>query len=143
MDYKSPPDIAASSPRDEYEMKERSDMAGTNKDELDMQRLGRTQQLNVRIVLKQSPKTMMLMPVAQLPLHLDSWVLLHGNEYLGNHTLASPLSHQTPTIGTNYRNSSSLFGLINGGLPGLVWMYLTVWLGYITVFASIAEMSSM
>ncbi|KAK5025079.1 hypothetical protein LTR13_010639 [Exophiala sideris] len=39
--------------------------------------------------------------------------------------------------------SSSTFGLINGGLPGLVWGYFIVWAGYFTVFASIAELSSM
>ncbi|KAK6366330.1 uncharacterized protein PV06_00806 [Exophiala oligosperma] len=39
--------------------------------------------------------------------------------------------------------SSSTFGLINGGLSGLVWGYFIVWCGYFTVFASIAELASM
>ncbi|KAL2432618.1 hypothetical protein ABEF95_014048 [Exophiala dermatitidis] len=39
--------------------------------------------------------------------------------------------------------ASSTFGLINGGLPGLVWAYFFVWIGYCTVFASIAELASM
>jgi hypothetical protein len=39
--------------------------------------------------------------------------------------------------------SATFFGLLNGGLAGLVWGYLIVWMGYCTVFASIAEMASM
>ncbi|CAK7200079.1 hypothetical protein SEUCBS139899_002767 [Sporothrix eucalyptigena] len=38
---------------------------------------------------------------------------------------------------------TSAFGLINGGKAGLVWGYLVVWIGYMLVFASIAEMASM
>jgi len=38
--------------------------------------------------------------------------------------------------------SSSVFGLINGGLPRLVWGYLVVWAGYFTVFASVSELVS-
>ncbi|OAA67120.1 amino acid permease [Niveomyces insectorum RCEF 264] len=38
---------------------------------------------------------------------------------------------------------TSSFGLVNGGLAGLVWGYLIVWMGYMLVFASIAEMASM
>jgi len=39
--------------------------------------------------------------------------------------------------------SSSIFGLINGGLAGLVWGYFIVWCGYAMVFASISELASM
>ncbi len=38
---------------------------------------------------------------------------------------------------------TSSFGLINGGKAGLVWGYFIVWMGYLLVFASIAEMASM
>ncbi|TPX08019.1 uncharacterized protein E0L32_010350 [Thyridium curvatum] len=37
---------------------------------------------------------------------------------------------------------TNIFGLANGGPAGLVWGYLFVWLGYMMVFASIAEMAS-
>ena len=40
-------------------------------------------------------------------------------------------------------NRTSLFGLLNGGTAGLIWGYLIVWVGYMLVFASIAEMASM
>lgn len=40
-----------------------------------------------------------------------------------------------------YRTSS--FALINGGTAGLIWGYLIVWMGYMLVFATIAEMASM
>lgn len=36
-----------------------------------------------------------------------------------------------------------LYALLNGGKAGLVWGYLIVWIGYMLVFASIAEMASM
>jgi hypothetical protein len=42
---------------------------------------------------------------------------------------------------TKYR--TTLFGLLNGGTAGLIWGYLLVWMGYMLVFASIAEMASM
>ena len=55
-----------------------------------------------------------------------------------------------PTHGGNRARESdarhhrtSLFGLINGGTAGLIWGYLFVWVGYMLVFASIAEMASM
>ncbi|CZT00284.1 hypothetical protein WAI453_012659 [Rhynchosporium graminicola] len=38
---------------------------------------------------------------------------------------------------------TSFFGLVNGGTAGLVWGYLVVWMGYMLVFATIAEMASM
>lgn len=44
---------------------------------------------------------------------------------------------------TNDRHRTVLFGLINGGTAGLIWGYLFVWVGYMFVFASIAEMASM
>ncbi|KAK5166212.1 uncharacterized protein LTR77_008473 [Saxophila tyrrhenica] len=39
--------------------------------------------------------------------------------------------------------SSTIFGLLNGGLAGLVWGFFLVWMGYCFVFASLAEMASM
>ena len=38
---------------------------------------------------------------------------------------------------------TSVFGLTNGGTAGLIWGYLIVWAGYMLVFISIAEMTSM
>jgi len=40
-------------------------------------------------------------------------------------------------------NRTSVFGLTNGGTAGLIWGYLIVWIGYMMVFATIAEMASM
>ncbi|KAA6406935.1 MAG: amino acid transporter [Lasallia pustulata] len=39
--------------------------------------------------------------------------------------------------------TASTFGLTNGGLAGLVWMYLITFAGFIAVVASMAEMASM
>ncbi|KAH8810844.1 amino acid permease [Xylogone sp. PMI_703] len=38
---------------------------------------------------------------------------------------------------------TSSFALIDGGMAGLVWGYFIVWIGYMFVFATIAEMASM
>ncbi|KAJ0118788.1 hypothetical protein J7T55_013043 [Diaporthe amygdali] len=38
---------------------------------------------------------------------------------------------------------TSFYGIFNGGPAGLVWGYLITWLGYLLVFASVAEMASM
>jgi choline transport protein len=40
-------------------------------------------------------------------------------------------------------NRTCTFALINGGTAGLIWGYLIVWVGYMLVFATIAEMASM
>ena len=39
--------------------------------------------------------------------------------------------------------SASTFGLIDGGLAGLVWTYLGAYAGFLMVIASMAEMASM
>ncbi len=44
---------------------------------------------------------------------------------------------------SNARNRTSLFALLNGGTAGMIWGYLIVWIGYMLVFATIAEMASM
>jgi choline transport protein len=36
-----------------------------------------------------------------------------------------------------------MFALTNGGTAGLIWGYLIVWVGYMLVFATVAEMASM
>lgn len=40
-------------------------------------------------------------------------------------------------------NRTSVFALTNGGSAGMIWGYLIVWIGYMLVFATIAEMASM
>ncbi|KAH6698249.1 amino acid permease-domain-containing protein [Leptodontidium sp. MPI-SDFR-AT-0119] len=39
--------------------------------------------------------------------------------------------------------TANTFGLINGGLAGLIWMYIVTWIGFFAIIASMAEMSSM
>lgn len=41
------------------------------------------------------------------------------------------------------KDRTSAFALTNGGTAGLIWGYLIVWVGYMLVFISIAEMTSM
>jgi hypothetical protein len=41
------------------------------------------------------------------------------------------------------RRRANTFGLIDGGLAGLVWTYLGAYAGFIMVIASMAEMASM
>jgi len=67
---------------------------------------------------------------------------VYGDEHVGNHTFASiHLLLEGHHTDTNLR--SSTFGLINGGVAGLVWGYFIIWMGYFTVFASISELASM
>jgi hypothetical protein len=41
------------------------------------------------------------------------------------------------------RRRANTFGLIDGGLAGLVWTYLGAYAGFMMVIASMAEMASM
>jgi choline transport protein len=43
----------------------------------------------------------------------------------------------------SWDSRTSLFALINGGTAGMIWGYLVVWIGYMLVFATVAEMASM
>ena len=43
----------------------------------------------------------------------------------------------------NVLSSVSSFGLINGGFAGLIWCYIVVFVGFIFVYASMAELASM
>jgi choline transport protein len=36
-----------------------------------------------------------------------------------------------------------VFGLLNGGLAGLIWTYVGTFIGFLAVIASMAEMASM
>ena len=87
--------------------------------------------------------------VAQFSLHLDVGVRMYADEHLGNRSHVSAHHHPIHVVGKDERetyidlvNRTSFYGLFNGGPAGLVWGYLVTWVGYMLVFASVAEMSS-
>ncbi|KAK5124293.1 hypothetical protein LTR85_001996 [Meristemomyces frigidus] len=102
---------------------------GTHVDQNDMQMLGKAQQLNA----------------GQVDTAFESVLDLCSDfRYQRNFKFISILGFTVSAMSTwEITLSSSVFGLINGGLPGLVWGYLVVWMGYFTVFAQISEMASM
>jgi hypothetical protein len=51
--------------------------------------------------------------------------------------------HESKTFSLKLKNRTSIFALTDGGTAGLIWGYLIVWVGYMLVFISIAEMTSM
>jgi hypothetical protein len=81
--------------------------------------------------------------VAEFSLHLYFGICLHLDEYMGDfpdvYTLGRCVDSKIPDM--QYR--TSVFALTNGGTAGLVWGYLIVWMGYMLVFATVAEMASM
>jgi len=40
-------------------------------------------------------------------------------------------------------HSANIFGLINGGTGGLIWMYIGTFIGFFAAIVSMAEMASM
>lgn len=83
---------------------------------------------------------------AQFPFPVYSGIYLCIDEYLGN-----SIDVSVQNYGLNCREgvtnkdpkSASTFGLINGGLAGLIWTYLVTFACFSTVIASMAEMASM
>jgi hypothetical protein len=74
---------------------------------------------------------------------------MHLDEHLGDRV---DVREETPTrdpsrnvscLQKAFPTRTSMFALLNGGTAGLIWGYLIVWIGYMLVFASIAEMASM
>ena len=81
---------------------------GTKEDVLDMQRLGRTQEL------LRNFKSFSILGLAAVT--MATWIaILQG----------------------------AIFGLINGGTAGIIWVYLATWVLTIPVVMSLAEMASM
>jgi hypothetical protein len=84
---------------------------------------------------------------AQLPVHLDAGIRLYVDEYVGDRAdVRSTDLLYTANVDPDHTNDihrTSYYGLTNGGTAGLIWGYLVVWIGYMMVFASIAEMASM
>jgi hypothetical protein len=81
--------------------------------------------------------------IAQFPLPLYPRLYLRADGDMGGSIGVSQFSRPRPTNGVLNRYSASTFGLINGGLAGLVWTYLGAYAGFLMVIASMAEMASM
>lgn len=89
------------------ELRNASQLGGTQADDHEMAILGRTQQLN------------------------------------RNFRFISTLGFACTLMSTwEISLMTSFFSLLNGGTAGMIWGYLFVWIGYLLVFASMAEMAS-
>jgi hypothetical protein len=80
--------------------------------------------------------------IAQFPLLLYSRLYLRADGDMGGSIGVSQFETEGQQQLLN-RYSASTFGLINGGLAGLVWTYLGAYAGFLMVIASMAEMASM
>ncbi len=81
---------------------------GTREDALDMQRLGRTQEL------RRNFKSFAILGMAAVT--MATWIAVL---------------------------QAAIFGLINGGTAGMIWVYLATWIITIALVMSLAEMASM
>ena len=68
---------------------------------------------------------------------------MYAHEFLGDDAYVSRGRDEDFAHLTNQAFSTITFGLLNGGPAGLVWGYVIVFAGMLTVFASVAEMASM
>lgn len=83
---------------------------------------------------------------AQLFFLLHLRVLYYSHEHLGDPARVS-IGH----FGSAYlhrlirltKNSVGVFGLLNGGTAGMIYVYLGTWIGFAAITISMAEMASM
>jgi hypothetical protein len=80
--------------------------------------------------------------IAQLPILLYPRLYLRADGDMGGSIVVSQFETEVNKLVLT-RYSASTFGLINGGLAGLVWTYLGAYAGFLMVIASMAEMASM
>ena len=80
--------------------------------------------------------------IARFPLLLYPRLYLRADGDMGSSIGVSQFETEANKWILN-RDSASTFGLINGGLAGLVWTYLGAYAGFLMVIASMAEMASM
>lgn len=131
-----------------------SEKVGTRADHRDMLRMGKNQELRVRTPypLKLTVLTLFvkLICICQRNFRFISilgftCILMSTWEgqltYVLRSCSVSPWREKHSMITTLH--SASTFGLINGGLAGLIWTYLGTFACFLAVIASMAEMASM
>lgn len=62
---------------------------------------------------------------------------------MGNCVVVRECTFQLSEGSTKFSRSTVSYGLINGGLAGLVWMFVVAAIGMVTIVFSLAEMASM
>ena len=80
---------------------------------------------------------------AKLSFYFHFGLCMYAYEFLGNDAHVSRERDYEFAHRTDQAYSTITFGLLNGGPAGLVWGYMVVFAGMLTVFASVAEMASM
>jgi hypothetical protein len=109
---------------------------GTSKDQEDMQRMGKTPQLrrNFRFFTIFG-FTMVLMATWEAML---VWIYSPFTPPC----YPNPLQNATNTA-ILCAQTANIFGLINGGTAGLIWVYIGTYIGFFAAILSMAEMASM
>jgi hypothetical protein len=83
---------------------------------------------------------------AQLYFLLNLRILYYSHEHMGG-----PVRVSIGQFGSAYphrlirltKNSVGVFGLLNGGTAGMIYVYLGTWIGFAAITISMAEMASM
>jgi hypothetical protein len=80
---------------------------------------------------------------AQLPAHFRPGFHRGVDVHLGSHLIVRSYSCSHDGANTNKIDSTASYILPNGGLAGMVWMYLVTLFGFSFAILSMAEMASM
>lgn len=84
------------------------------------------------------------MASAQLSIYIHPGLLRRFDGNMGGSTdVSSPGHVMNRELAITLWPSVSFFGLIDGGFAGLIWCYVAVFVGFIFVYASMAELASM
>lgn len=152
----------SSNPQNVREIHDNEDVAptkgGTSLDAYDMDRLGKPQVLRVRsadlplcwVHCADGGGRLMSCVVEKLWVLLHLWLCHDPDEHLGGCLVVSFLLFFFSDMYvcvyldqfTNWVRTS-LFGLLNGGTAGAIYMYIITWTGFLLITLSMAEMASM
>lgn len=122
-------------------------MTGTAEDQSDMTRIGKKQELLVSLLAPSRQTDARLNDSAQFPIPVRAGLYHRHHCLVGDGAIVSLwrrawwLAYRSGTV--NVPSSTISYGLVNGGLAGLVWMFIVAAVGMGTVVLSLAEMASM
>lgn len=125
-------------------------MTGTAEDQYDMTRIGKKQELLVSLLAPSRQTDSRLNDSAQFPISVRAGLYHRHHCHMGDCAIVSLwrrawwLAYRSGRSRTaNVPSSTISYGLVNGGLAGLVWMFIVAAVGMGTVVLSLAEMASM
>ena len=122
-------------------------MTGTAEDQSDMTRIGKKQELLVSLLAPSRQTDSRLNDSAQFPISVRAGLYHRHHCLVGDCAVVSLwrrawwLACRSGTANISFSTIS--YGLVNGGLAGLIWMFIVAAVGMGTVVLSLAEMASM